>query len=70
MTPTQKRMETYIAKYGSLEAYQAKRREWASLGGKRTAALGKSGFKTMSSANKSAAGKLGQQAMVKKVRES
>ena len=70
MSPTEKRTASYIAKYGSLEAYQAKRREWASKGGKKVAQLGKSGFKTMTSEEKSAAGKLCYAAMVKKVRES
>ena len=56
-----------IAKYGSLEKYREKARKWGKTGGKRASAQGKSGFKTMTSEQKSIAGKLGHKAMVKKV---
>jgi hypothetical protein len=69
MTPSEKRTQTLIKRYGSLEAYKAQEKIWRSKGGKATAKLGKSGFQTMSREDKSAAGKLGRQAMIRKLME-
>lgn len=53
----QKRKATMIKKYGSMEAYEAKMREWSRKGGKKSP-----GFKAMSPERRKEIAKLGQKA--------